>query len=369
MRKTGAMKIGARVLMGAVTMAIPQLAFSAEPAPTPGPAPTPAAAAPAAGSAYAPVARSLVVFDPIGIGVEESQIQSVGEIERDAFGRLGYRVVPRSEMPAGTCADELCAAREGRALNVAEAVVLKLSRLESKVLVIGSIIDVGAGRIEFSDRATATTLDDMDAIIPRVADALAHRVPFASTITPETVTLNEAREPRRQKAFFTTGLRIGGLLPTDGSYGGVTGLYGAEWVNFYEVRQFSIEAALGGRWSPSSQEATATEWYADLGASYYLTDADVSPFVGGGVGLHGVAARWRTGFDTTGAAVYESDAQSGLGLWAGAGVTMLRTADVHVVAVAKYTVDTFEIDGRVPQGVMLGLAVTYTKRGNTCCLW
>lgn len=326
---------------------------------------------PTVASAQAPstAPRTIAVFEPVGIGVDAAQVQTVGELARDEFSKRGYRVTPRSAMPEGTCADELCAAEKGKALGVSEAVIMKLSRLETKVLVIAALIDVPSGRVEFSDRATAASLDDMDALVPRVVQSLSTREPFASTITPSTVTLNESREQQREKAFFTTGLRLSGIIPVGGSYAGATSLWGAEWVNYYEVRQYSIEAALGVRGSSNDPKVSVAEFYADLGGYYYLRDKDVSPFVGGGVGLHSVSASWDDGVDVaSGTPIRRTKSETGTALWGGFGATLLRTADVHVVGVAKYTIDLVNIDGQPAHGVMLGVAVTYTKRG-ACCLW
>lgn len=316
-----------------------------------------------------PADRTLAVFDPVGIGVDTPQLQAVGELTRDEFAKLGYRVIPRAGMPDGTCADELCAAEKGKALGVREAVILKLSKLETKILVLAAIVDVQSGRVEFSERATGASLDDMDAVSTRIARSLSDRIPYEQTITVATVTQHDAREVAREKAFFTTGLRLSSLIPTGGSYAGATNLWGAEWVNYYEVRQYSIEAALGVRGNNNDPKVRTSEVYADLGGYYYLRDKDVSPFLGAGIGLHEVGVDYEDGVDpASGSIVRTTESDTGTALWAGAGATLLRTADVHVVGVAKYTIDLVDIKGLPAHGVMIGLAVTYTKRG-TCCLW
>lgn len=332
-----------------------------------------------------PTRGTLAVFDPVGgaatirvegskeatISVEEQAAFSFGDLLRDEFRKEGYDVLPRAKMGTGTCSDEVCAAEKGLKLGVAQAVVTRLSRLERKVVVTATLVETTSGKVLFNDRATAASLDDLDTLSTRVAQAVARRVPIDTTVTAHTVTDQEAKDQNRRKAVFTTGLRLDGFVPFTG-YGDTRFMYGGEWVNYYEVKDLAIEAAFGGRVSDSDDsESSAAEWFVDLGGYYFLSQADTSPFVGGGVGLHGVSARFKgtsDGDPTTDD--FESDADQGPGAWVGVGVMFLRTADVHVTAGAKYQLLSTEIDGELSNGVMVGLTVTYTKRGNGgCCLW
>ena len=343
-------------------------------------------AAPAYAQFQPPPRGTLAVFDPIGgaatirvegdknatISVEEQAALSFGDLLRDEFKKEGYEVIPRSKMGSGTCAEETCAAERGLKLGAGQAVFARLSRLERKVVVTATLIETASGKVLFSDRTTAASLDDLDTLSTRVAQALARRVPIDSTITAHTVTDNEAREQNRRKAVFTTGLRLSGFVPITG-YGDARFMYGGEWVNYYEVKDVAIEAAFGGRVSDSDDETRggATEWFVDLGGYYFLSQGDISPFVGGGVGLHGVAASWESEESDPFEDDLESDADQGVGGWVGGGVMVLRTSDVHVLGTVKYQLLSTTIDDEISNGIMFGLTVTYAKKGGGggCCLW
>jgi hypothetical protein len=125
-----------------------------------------------------------------------------------------------------------------------------------------------------------------------------------------------------------------------------------------------------GRASNHDAQVQASEFYTDLGGFYYLQDSDIAPFVGGGVGLHAINATWQTGFfdPASGLPITKSESQTATALWVGGGVTVLRSANVHVMGVAKYTVDMVNLDGKPASGVMLGVSVTYHKH-TACWPW
>ncbi len=331
---------------------------------------------PSNGSTPAPASqpkrgRSIAVFDPVGVGVDPMACTTVGDLMRSELTKLGNSVTPRSTMPKETCADEACASEKSRDLMVNEAVVTRISRLDQKVLIMATVVDVGTGRAVFADRMTAASLDDFDVLAVRVARGIDRRVPFAETLTADAVSEYESRDQKRQRALYTTGLRIGGLFPVGGSYVGSRDLYLGEVVSLYEVRDYMIEAALGFRGNTNDPARSVGEWYVDLGGYYHLSNNDISPFIGAGMGLHTVAATWDE-YDKIAPEPQRVTTQAtGPAAWIGGGATLLRASDIHLIATVKYTAVFVNLDGQPAHGAMLGLAATYTRKsgGMGCCLW
>jgi hypothetical protein len=282
------MRVGGWVVGAVLFAGAPAWAQFATPTPDPGGMPD---------SAWTPSkqGKGMAVFDPAGVGVEPAQCAAIGDLLRAELKKLGVAVTPRSQMPAGECADEECAAAKAAPLLVNEAVVSRISRLDKKVLVIVTLVEVPSGKALFTDRMTAASLDDFDVLMVRVARGVQGRVPFSTTVDVDTVTANDARDPSRQKSFLTTGLRLGAVIPMAGAYGGATSLYAGDLVSLYEVRAFTIEAAAGFRANSeysSREDTNFVETGVDLGGYYHINQEDISAFVGGGLGLHNISGRY-----------------------------------------------------------------------------
>lgn len=332
---------------------------------------TPGVGAPVTPPAEAPRGRSIAVFDPVGIGVDPNVCTVFGDLVRVELMKAGNSVTPRSMMPPETCPDEACASRIGKTLMTKEAVVLRISKLGEKHLILATLVDVESGRSLYADRVTAGSLDDLDVLSVRLARAIDRRVPVSETMTVDTVSAHDSAEQKRQKAVFTTGLRLGGILPVGNSYAGAQSLYAGDIVSYYEVRDYMIEAAVGFRGATNDPDIQVAEWGVDLGAYYHLTQNDISPFVGGGVGLHTIGVRYVDRIDRmTGEKIFVNQQETGPAAYLGFGATILRASDVHLIAQVKYTATFVEIDDQPAHGVMFGLSVSYARKGSMgCCLW
>ena len=334
--------------------------------------PTPSADYSAPGGA----GKGIAVFDPVGVGVDDQSCSAVGDLLRSEMTKLGRSVVPKSMLKPASCADEACAAQGARAAGVPEAALVKLTRLNQKVMVIATLVDAETSRAVFSDRVAAASLDDMDVISTRVARALVQRVPISQTLTADTATELETHDPRRQKSFFSTGVRVAGAIPLGAAYAGMGGMYDLDLVSFYEVRQYLIEASVGFRSTAraGTKEFTTVFPLPDIGGYYQFGNEDITPFIGGGVGLHVINGQYENGIDKiTNEVSYQKFSGAGPAIFLGGGVNLLRSADVHLVGTVKYEATVFDIKGQsVQNSVLLGLTLTYARsggHGGACCLW
>lgn len=361
-----------RIFAAALFLVAPAIASGAPADPAPPASPE----APIPESSWQPSlnGKGMAVFEPAGVGVDAAQCAAIGDLLRTELTKLGVAVTPRSKMPEASCADESCAAALAGPLLVNEAVVTRISRLDKKVMVISTIIEVPSGKTVFSDRMTAASLDDFDVLAVRIARGLVGRVPFATTGDVDSISAQDARDPTRQKSFLTSGLRLGGIAPLGGSYARASSLYRGEVISLYEVRSFVIEAAAG--FSANSQyssdsETRLVETGIDLGGYYHFDKADISPFMGGGLGIHSLAGE----FTDPGPTKSPDDDQrirvntNGPAFWVGGGATLFRASDVHLVLTGRYTMTMVEILDQPVYGLMVGIGVTYTRKNTVCCLW
>ena len=145
--------------------------------------------------------------------------------------------------------------------------VLRLGRLEQKVLITLEDVTLPATVPEFAATHAAASLDEADVVVPRLVRAVLNREPFEKGARMPTVTAQESAPFRSRpgEGLFVIGV---GLAPLGGSIG---------WS--YEARAWRLGILAQG---------------ADDGASFFGVegawipfDGSVSPYVGAGLGSVG----------------------------------------------------------------------------------
>jgi hypothetical protein len=158
-----------------------------------------------------------------------------------------------------------------RGIDVVEAAgardrefVLRLGRLDQKVLITLEDLAPPSTTPEFTATHAASSIDEADVVVPRLVHAVLRREPFEKGARMPTVTAQEATPFRSRpgEGLFVLGV---GLAPLGASIG---------WS--YEARSFRLGILAQG---------------ADDGASFFgiegawiPLDASVSPYVGAGLG-------------------------------------------------------------------------------------
>lgn len=311
----------------------------------------------AAASPAAAQPATVVVAEPDTIGVEPAAGATFAELLRDGLRRQGYTVPARSQTPPEPCGDPACGAALAARLGTDSAVVARLSRLESRIIV--NVEHVGAdGRLLYSDRITAGSLDDLDPLSTRIAAGIATGQPLGDTATVGTVTDEEGREPVRRKALFTSGVRLGALVPVAGSYGGADWLTDLGLFGLFELSSFAAILELDLRWAGDDDDVSVFGFNFDFGGRYFLDpEASTGLYLGAGLGFRAVAVD----------AGIEDDGASGLGGYLGGGVIFLRTSDLHILLDARYDVGFFTLNelpsGQAAHAAMISLGLSYTKWG------
>ncbi len=310
-----------------------------------------------AGVAAAQEARTtLVVTRPATIGLDQPTADAFADLVRGEIARRpNYAVVATSLTPPEVCGEAACAAMVAQQTQAQLGVAFSMSKLGGKVIIRVTVADQ-TGRVLLADRVSAANPEDLDPLSVRVATAVATGQAIGDTITVSTVTEEEAKEPRRRKALLTSGIRLGGGMPMAGSFGGAGPFAHIGVFSLYELGAFAPIVEGDVDWTPGSNDVDFARLGLGIGARIFPDkEADTGWYFGAGFGYRFLAVV--EGGD--------SDAESGMGVYAGVGAVFMRTADLHVIADLRYDVDLFELEPRDgnerSHAVMASLGFSYSK--------
>ncbi len=178
------------------------------------------------------------------------------------------------------------------------------------------------------------SIEEVSVAAPRLAVAIVHGAPIAETETTENLVGQETRVPRTKPGSIHFALGLTGLLPPlNQGLAPAAGLM-MDW--HYETDHLEMGVGLrGGGGSGGGNEPTLGYFMVDLGGRYYFSDADFSPYVGGGL-------EWMyLNLQVPGENF--SGNNGGLGAFANAGVEILRTHHAHLALGARLDLPFFSI--------------------------
>ncbi|MFC1683426.1 DUF2380 domain-containing protein [Candidatus Zixiibacteriota bacterium] len=326
-----------------------------------------------------PVSK-LAVFELQSIGVDGATVMTTTQLLRNDLAATGkFSVVERGEIQRelgdlANCYDSQCAAELGQQLGASKAVVGSISRLGEKIIIELRLVDVASANVEFSDRMTSTTVEDLDTVIKRMAAGLASGKPSEKTAEVGLIIQEETKEPLRRKNFFTVGGKIGYLFPSGDSWGEADRLLCLDWVTRYETPSFFVESLVGYRYQ-LNQDNGAFDVPIEFSLFYLPSKKDFTPYFGGGLGIHWIAAgKWED--DHTGQFEDEDDrwTNNGLALNLGGGLMGFRTYDFRLVVDLRYTMVLAELgDQDNHQAISLTFGITSQRQGSGgsrgCCFF
>ncbi len=272
-----------------------------------------------------PVSASPRIVEPAP-GQAAAAAPSPSAIPITATCTLGeHGGVDRDE--ARTAADVVCheLARRG-ATNTQHEV--RFGKLGGKTLV---TLASRNGNAYDERRTFVNGLDEIHVAGPRLASALAEGKPMEETRNVDNVLAAETRETKVQRGQMSAGLGFFGTTGV-GAEGGASA--GFDLALAYRAGQlgFVLAGRAGGIGSGDTKIGLAS---LDIGARYYLGNADVAPFVGGGLGLAYYELN-RRGGDFEG---------SGFGGYTQAGIEMLRTQRVTFTASLRLDLPFYALEG------------------------
>src|SRR5690606_14900118 len=259
------------------------------------------------------------------------------------------------------CDDRACALEAARAADADAVVHPSLYRLGSKLIFAATVLDVEGGGV-FSQRLTALSIEDLEALSVRMADALVTRRSLEEVASLDNITAKEAeQDPDRRRSLYQSGVALGYVFPVGASYSylsensyvypperkrhGYDQMVRLTWLNSWEFRN---DFVLGTDLVWTTPYAIG----ADVSLRYMLNRSDFTPFVGGGLGLHYV--RGDEGIEGD-----QNKRNSGPAVNVQGGMMLFRTYDVNVMLRGQYQ-GIFNSD--VDHGPAIDVGVSFRDR-------
>ena len=192
------------------------------------------------------------------------------------------------------------------------------------------LIEMATGKNILAEQATALSLEDLDAVMQRVALSVAKHTPFSANVEVGNVVAQETVEPSSRASRFNFGLGFGYLFPTEG-YDNDDKSFTVNLYFDYEIKDVAVGLMLGAR------DGVAVALY----GNYLFSKTDICPYLGAGLGFHWVDHDYSTPYDynynyyPTPNTEYDED---GIELGLGAGLRFLHTYNIQFFINVEYII-------------------------------
>jgi hypothetical protein len=184
-------------------------------------------------------------------------------------------------------------------------------------------VETSAGKNILSEQATALSLEDLDAVMNRIALSVANHTPFSANVEVGNVVGQETIEPSSRASRFNFGVGFGYLFPTDG-YDDDDKSFTLNLYFDYEIPDVAVGLMAGAR------DGVAISLY----GNYLFSRTDLCPYLGGALGFHWVSHDGSNSYNTSGT---ETD-EDGIELGLGAGLRILHTYDIQLFINVEYII-------------------------------
>ena len=227
-------------------------------------------------------AAEIAVFPVRGTNLAPEKTEAMGVVLAQQYAKVsGKDVLDPTQVRAAFDTAE-SAVRAAQTLGVREYLETTAVALENKVLVSTTRRSASGSEI-YRAQMSAASLDDFVEVADRLARALVEKVSTDQTQTLDNITKTEDRPKNRIRATKALGIKtsVGFPLPDRGFERFLTLGFDGRFdlkVGFLEVG--------AGVMIPASNASNKVGYggvYAEFGASYYLLNRSVSPYVGAGV--------------------------------------------------------------------------------------
>ncbi|WP_394834260.1 hypothetical protein LVJ94_47955 [Pendulispora rubella] len=167
-------------------------------------------------------------------------------------------------------------------------------------------------------------IEEVATAAPRISEALLRGKSVDQTERLGGLTNEETKNAKRKQGSMHFALGLFAVSPNMKSVAP-----GVDFTLHYETADFAIGA--GARFAGKTQDSNKMMYDAmHIGGRYYLTSAEVSPFLGGGI-----AWTWLTGNGV--------ESNNGIGAYAELGLEILRMHSAHLAAIARVDVPAYSL--------------------------
>lgn len=174
------------------------------------------------------------------------------------------------------CNDEECAKKIGVKLNAKQVLICELNPLGEKIIVQYILVETSTGKSILSDRATSVGVEDLDAVMKRVAISVARQTPFDTNLEVGNIVKQESIESLRRAARYNFGVGFGYLFPSSGYDGDTKKSFTINGYFDYELQDYAVGLMIGAR----------RGFAVNLYGNYLFSRTEVSPYFGGSLGFH-----------------------------------------------------------------------------------
>jgi len=227
--------------------------------------------------------KTTVLLPIFSNGIDEASVFTAESILRmELTNQKRLEIVSEKKTLAAIgneqCLDEECAKLIGEKLNAEQVLLCKFSPLGEKLIIQYNLVQTSTGKNILSERVTSTSLEDLDAVMKRVAISVANHSPFSSNQEVGNIVKQETIVPLSQAARYNFGVGFGYLFPK-GEYAQEDKYFTIDAYFDYEINDVAIGLMAGIR------DGFAINLY----GNYLFSKTDICPYIGGALGFHWVA--------------------------------------------------------------------------------
>jgi len=274
----------------------------------------------------------MVVLPFISNGIDPFSVQTSESILRMELSKHNNASIVSEKKTLAVignegCTDEECAREIGQKLSSTEVLLCKLSPLGEKIIVQYILVETTTGKNILSESATAVNLEDLDAVMKRIAISVANQTPFKSNQEVGNIVKQETIIPLSQAARFNFGVGFGYLFPSEG-YNDDKKSFTLNIYLDYEIQDYAVGMMAGAR------DGFAINLY----GNYLFSRTDFCPYIGGTLGFHWVAHDELLLIDPyyeNGGSEKDAD---GIEVGVNAGIRLLHTYNIQLFLNVEYIV-------------------------------
>ncbi len=218
---------------------------------------------------------SILIYDFKATGMDEATVSAIHELFKAELSQRGYNC---KDAFGEVCTDATCAAKGAKNAEAQQALYGTIFRLGEKIILTIYVAD-NAEKIIHTDKISSETVEDLDAVVARLARGIAEGKQTHKTIDKTNIVAAEAEIPLRRKNYFTLGGKTGYRLPLGDSYS-ENRMWQCEAVAIYELEKFFVEGRGIGYGGSDAYGIGFT-----VGAFYIFSPNDFTPYIGGAAGV------------------------------------------------------------------------------------
>jgi hypothetical protein len=238
---------------------------------------------------------AVVAVMPVrGVNLSEGQCDAIGALFANAFARDSQVAVASPTETKRALLESKTFLAAAMRLGVAEYVELRAIQLGTRVTLAG-ILYAKDGREIFRAETAAPNLDDMDLATASLAHALIGRQPIPAMpfsqglaqfpeVAPVSPSFAAPEQPKARSKVF--GMKTGVMFPF-ASGRSFFPMLSAQFDGRIGTRNTFIEFGAGAAIPTQSRDDSGKiglfAFFGEVGASFYLSDGSIAPYVGGGI--------------------------------------------------------------------------------------